>query len=180
MRRSRVRPIIIASALCAVAACTQRPSSSTDASHNGNGGQAFPATGSSGDNAWVNNGGDACAKLLTPDFVAQILRNPAGHSEQLSAKGCHFNGDSGTIGIVLIPGGVADFDATQKLRGGKTTPLTGVGDKAVVVTEGSIEAAKGQDRICDVDVQPASDQKLTGMALAQKLGEVCNKLFALP
>jgi hypothetical protein len=58
-------------------------------------------------------------------------------------------------------------------------PLPGVGDKAVRSATG-VEAVKGNDRMCGIDVMPPFGNKLSGDALAQKLGEICNKLFALP
>ena len=58
-------------------------------------------------------------------------------------------------------------------------PVAGVGDKAVRTMLG-IEAAKGADRMCSIDVMPPFATKTSGEALAHKLGTICNQLFALP
>ena len=59
------------------------------------------------------------------------------------------------------------------------TPLAGVGDKAVRTREDGVQAVK-RDRICAIWVKPPFGNKLKGDAMAKKLGEVCNELFALP
>jgi hypothetical protein len=136
---------------------------------------ATPADGQ----LWVTNGGDACAKYLTPDLVGQIFTNPAGHAKKLSAQGCSFETpDFASINITLTAGGPKAFDAHQKYLS-NPVPLSGVGDKAVRTASG-IEAVKGQNRMCGIDVMPPFGNKLSGEALAKKLGEICNKLFALP
>lgn len=45
--------------------------------------------------------------------------------------------------------------------------------------EDGVRAVKG-DRFCNIYVKPPFGNKIKGEAIAQKLGEVCNKLFALP
>lgn len=128
---------------------------------------------------WVANGGDACEKYLTSDFVGQIFKSPAGHAKKLSAQGCSFETpDYASINITLTAGGPSVFDAHQKYLS-NPVPLSGVGDKAVRTASG-IEAVKGQNRMCGVDVMPPFGNKLSGEALAKKLGELCNRLFALP
>jgi hypothetical protein len=136
---------------------------------------ATPADGQ----LWINNGGDACTKYLTPDFVGQIFKNPAGHAKKLSAQGCSFETpDFASINITLTAGGPKAFEAHQKYLS-NPVPLSGVGDKAVRTASG-IEAVKGQNRMCGIDVLPPFGNKLSGEALARKLGEICNTLFALP
>jgi len=128
---------------------------------------------------WVANGATACEKYLTPDFAGQIFANPAGHAKQLSAQACSFEApDFASISITLIAGGPSVFDAHQKYLV-DPVPVSGVGDKAVRTASG-IEAVKGQNRMCTIDVMPPFGHKLSGEALARKVGELCNKLFALP
>ena len=128
---------------------------------------------------WVANGATACEKYLTPDFVGQIFKDPAGHAKKLSAQGCSFDTpDFASITIMLTAGGPSVFDAHQKYLT-NPVPLSGVGDKAVRTASG-VEAVKGQNRMCTIDVMPPFGNKLSGDALARKVGELCNKLFALP
>ena len=131
------------------------------------------------DQDWVANGATACEKYLTPEFVGQIFKNPAGQAKKRGVQGCGFETpDYASISITLTAGGPSVFDAHQKYL---TNPvaLDGVGDKAVRTASG-IEAVKGQNRMCGIDVMPPFGNKLSGEALAKKLGEICNKLFALP
>jgi hypothetical protein len=131
------------------------------------------------DQSWVANGASACEKYLTPDFVGQIFKNPAGQAKKRGVQGCGFETpDFASISITLAAGGPSVFDAHQKYLT-NPVPLDGVGDKAVRTAAG-IEAVKGQDRMCGIDVMPPFGNKLSGEALAKKLGEICNKLFALP
>jgi hypothetical protein len=138
------------------------------------------ASARAGANAdWTAHGVTACDKYLTPDFVGRIFKKPAGHAKKLSAQACSFETpDFASINITLIAAGLATFEAHQKYLT-DPEPLSGVGDKAVRTVTG-IEAIKGSNRMCDIDVVPPFAAKLQGEALAQKLGEVCNKLFALP
>ena len=87
------------------------------------------------------------------------------------------NTDFSTINIDLRDGGVDSFDTDPMTRNG--TPLQGVGDKAVRTQEDGVQAVKGE-RICSISVKPPYGNKIKGDAMAQKLGEVCIKLFALP
>ncbi len=123
---------------------------------------------------WIANGADACEKFLTPDVVAAILRTPVGKPERLDADSCR----AGGIHISLK---VADIDAYRlelpRIVG--THPMDGVGDGAYWNQAGAVSAVKGHDRGCDISVIGAPT-KVQGAALGQKLGEICNKLFALP
>jgi hypothetical protein len=59
--------------------------------------------------------------------------------------------------------------------------MTGVGDAAFWNHAGALSAVKGHERGCNISViGEAYGMKLQDEALAQKLGQVCNKLFALP
>lgn len=177
--QSMMRGIVVAGIAYAMAACTHGAS----ASGNGNDVAASTAASATGTSAnahgWIANGATACNKYLTPGFVAQIFPKPDGHAKPLGAQGCSFEtADFASINITLAAGGPAVFDAHQKYLT-DPVPLSGVGDRAVRTATG-IEAVKGNDRMCGVDVMPPFGNKLKGEALAHKIGEVCNKLFALP
>jgi hypothetical protein len=167
MFASRRIPAAVVSALLAlVIGCSKSASASASAS-------------STNGQPWPNNGAIACEKYLTPDFVGQIFKNPTGHARKLGAQGCTFETpDFASIKIALFAAGPSVFDARQKYLS-DPVPLTGVGDKAVRTASG-IKAIKGRNRMCDIVVTPPFGNKLSGEALAKKLGEICNKLFALP
>lgn len=159
-----MRGIVIACALYMATGCTQ-----------GHDASAAPANAT----GWTANGATACDKYLNPDFIGAIFKNPAGHSKKLSAQACSYEtADFASISITLIAAGPAAFQAHQQYLT-DPVPLPGVGDKAVRTATG-IEAIKGNSRMCDIDVMPPFGNRLQGEALAQKVGEVCNKLFALP
>lgn len=167
-----VLALALACALPSLSACSQGASGSP-----GDGvsaAVAAPAAASAGSNNWIANGASACEKYLTPDVVAAILLNPAGKPERLDADSCH----AGSIYISLK---VADIDAYRQelpLIAG-THPMAGVGDGAYWNAAGAVSAVRGHDRGCDISVIGAPT-KIQGAALGQKLGEICNKLFALP
>jgi hypothetical protein len=125
--------------------------------------------------AWTANGATACEKYLTPDVVAAILRNPAGHPRRLDAHTCNV----GPIYISLI---VADIDVfRQELpRIFGAHPIGGIGDGAYWNGAGALSAVKGHDRGCDISVIDPGAPKIHNAELGQKLGDVCNKLFAIP
>lgn len=159
---------------CLTAGCSQGTSSP------GHDPQAQTTAGSnaSAGNAWIANGASACEKYLTPEFVARIFKNVNGHSKKLNSQGCNFeNADFSSINITLMAAGPAVFDAHMQYLT-NPVPLAGVGDRGVRSATG-VEAVKGQDRMCSIDVMPPFGNKLSGEALAQKTGEICNKLFAL-
>lgn len=134
-----------------------------------------PATGA----YWIANGATACDTYLTTAVVAEILKNPAGHTKKLSPQACAYEtADFASISITLMPGGTTGLDLHMKYLA-DPVPLAGVGDKAVRTMIG-IEAAKGADRMCSIDVMPPFATTTSGEALAQKLGAICNRLFALP
>lgn len=167
----------LACTLGATASCSQ--SASRDpASANPNAASHSTAANASAD--WENKGSTACQQYLTPEFVGQIVDKPSGQSERLSDASCSFRTSHGTgtnVTIILIGAGASAFDGDPNTQGG--TPLTGIGDKAMR-THSGIEAYKSQRGICQIDVSPPFGNKLKDDALAQKLGEVCNKLVALP
>lgn len=180
MLRLRSRSIVIVVALCALGACDQRTSSPAGGSDVAS--PTTPAT-STDAGAWVNNGASACGKYLTPDVTGAVFKSPAGQSHQSDSRSCTFetahppNSDFSTINIYLRDGGADSFDMDPTTRNG--TPLQGVGDKAVRTLEDGVQAVKGA-RICSITVKPPFGNKIKGEAMAQELGQVCTKLFALP
>ena len=125
---------------------------------------------------WTANGGTACQKYLTPDVVAEILGRAPGPAVQTDAASCN----TGSIYINLL---VADVDVFRleipRIYGAH--PITGIGDAAFWNHAGALSAVKGHERGCDISViGEAYATKIHDEALARKLGEICNKLFALP
>lgn len=174
MNTSSKRSTLAGMLLCTLAACSHGNGSSNNANPSPD--SASPGASSGSD--WASNGATACEKYLTPDFVAQIFPKPEGHAKKLAGWACSFEtSDSSNISITLMNAGPAAFEADQKNLS-NPVPLSGIGDKAVNSMTG-VEAVKG-NRMCDIGVMPPFGNKLSGAALAQKLGEVCNKLFALP
>jgi hypothetical protein len=130
---------------------------------------------SGGGSAWIDNGGTACEKYLTPDVVAAILRAPAGHPRQLDAHSCN-------VGPIYISLKVSDIDVFRQelpmIAG--VHRMDGVGDGAYWNEAGAFSAVKGHDRGCEISVIDPGASKIHNAELGQKLGEICNKLFAIP
>lgn len=172
-----LRHAAAACAVCVLAACSQSATTSAPS------GSATPSMGGTPAPAasanWTANGATACDRYLTPAVVADILKNPAGHSKPTSGWSCAYEtSDYASIGITLMAVGIAGLDQHLKYLS-DPTPLAGVGDKAVRTAIG-IEAAKGANRMCSIDAMPPLATKVSGEALAQKFGAICNQLFALP
>jgi hypothetical protein len=137
--------------------------------------------GNAGAGAWIANGAQACERYLRQDVVAAILTDPSGASKTLSAQACSYTttDSARTISITLTNGGPSTYDAFQKYLV-NPEPLPGVGDKAAQSVIG-IVAVKGADRMCTIDAGGAPGSlRLHGAELGQKLGAICNQLFALP
>jgi hypothetical protein len=134
-----------------------------------------PAPVAAGSGAWIDNGATACEKFLTPDVVATILRTPAGHPRRLDAHSCN-------VGPIYITLKVADIDIFRpevpRIYGAH--PINGVGDSAFWNQAGALSAVKGHDRGCDISVIDPGAPKIHNAELGQKLGDICNKLFAIP
>jgi hypothetical protein len=124
--------------------------------------------------------GNACDReLVTRDDVSGLLSEPIKSMEPVAgdAQSCQFvSTNDSSVTISLRPG---LGDATLKeIASGQTnqtvTPLAGVGRKAVwngVLKEVN---ATSDNLLCDIGVVgPAS-----GPATAEKIGAVCNKIFA--
>jgi len=170
-----LRYAIAACVLCALTACTQKSAPTSGQ----NGGASQSASAPAAGAPWIANGATACDTYLTSAVVAEILKNPSGHAKKLSPQACAYETtDFANISITLIPGGTASLDRHMQYLP-DPVPLAGVGDKAVRTMLG-VEAAKGADRMCSIDVTPPFATKTSGEPLAQKLGAICNQLFALP
>jgi hypothetical protein len=130
----------------------------------------------SGDNgtSWTANGASACENYLTPNVLAAILTMPAGPAARLDADYCH----TSSIYIHLT---VADVDVFRQEvpHIAFAHPMVGVGDAAFWNQAGAFSAVKRPNRRCDISIV-GPPPKIHDYALAQKLGEICNKLFALP
>jgi hypothetical protein len=133
---------------------------------------AGPPSGQS----WVANGSSACERFLTPDILAAILIKPDGAATTIDANSCH----SGSVYISLTVNSV-DIFKLELPRIVGVNMLAGVGDLAYWNHAGATSAVKGHDRACDISVLNAPYvAKVHDEALGKKLGEICNKLFALP
>jgi hypothetical protein len=132
-------------------------------------GKAAAANGQS----WTANGASACERFLTPEVVAAIIGGTPGPTAPLDANSCH----SGSIYITLRVEDVTSFKLKLPQIVG-VHMMSGVGDLAYWNQAGAISAVKGHDRGCDIGVIGGST-KVRDEALGKKLGEICNKLFAL-
>jgi hypothetical protein len=134
-----------------------------------------PPPAAAGSGAWIDNGATACEKYLTPDVVAAILRTPGGRPRRLDAHSCN-------VGPIYITLKVADIDVfrSEVPRVFGAHPIGGIGDGAYWNGAGALSAVKGHDRGCDVSVIDPGAPKIHNAELGQKLGEICNKLFAIP
>jgi hypothetical protein len=133
-----------------------------------------PASAATSGQSWIANGATACAKYLTPDVLAGILEKPVGSATKIDGTSCN----TGPIYITLM---VKDVDVFKlelpRIIG--VHMMSGVGDLAYWNQAGAISAVKGHDRGCDIGMIGGAP-KIHDAALGQKLGQICNKLFALP
>jgi hypothetical protein len=124
---------------------------------------------------WAANGGGACAKYFSPEFVGAVLGGSAEPAKVTSDSSCL----SGMLYITLNSISAEQFRQQMPLIAG-THPISGIGDVAYWNEAGTVSSAKGQGRGCNIGVFIAQQAKLQKEALAQKLGTICNSLFALP
>ncbi len=134
----------------------------------------YPAHAADTGAAWSANGGTACEKYLTPAVTDAILSSRASPPKRTDPTACN----SYPIYIKLSAANVASFRA-QMPRIAGAHPINGIGDAAFWNEAGAVSAVKG-DRGCVINVLVPGSTKVTGQALAQKLGAVCDQLFALP
>jgi hypothetical protein len=124
--------------------------------------------------------GNACdRKLVSKDDVAGLLSEPIKAVEAVAgdAQSCQFiSTNDSTVTVSLRPR--LGSETLAEITSGQTnqtfTALSGVGDKAVwnaVLKEAN---ATKDNLLCDIGVVgPAS-----GPATAEKVGALCNKIFA--
>ncbi len=124
---------------------------------------------------WAANGGGACTKYFTPDFVGAVLGGSTEPAKVTSDSSCL----SGMLYITLNSISAEHFRQQMPLIAA-THPISGIGDVAFWNEAGTVSSAKGQGRGCNIGVILPSQAKLQREVLAQKLGTICNKLFALP
>lgn len=164
------------------------PGCAKDASSAANTGGSPPSSAAASDGNlaskatdWTANGATACDKYLTPNVVAAILIDPAGHSKKRDAQSCSYDtANSGNIGITLKVASVSAFRQQMKMIAA-THPMTGLGDAAYWNEAGAVSSVKG-NRGCDIEAFGVAFHatKLSGEALGKQLGAICAKLFALP
>ncbi len=135
------------------------------------------ATGSPLTDAWNAYGATACETFLTPAVMSTVLNDPSGAATKDNATSCHRGG-------IYIKLQTQDPAALKREipRIAYAHPLSGVGDVAYWNDAGATTAAKAPNRGCVVQAIIAvstHDTKIAGEDLGQKLGEICNKLFAL-
>lgn len=146
-------------------------------SHDGSGSAGRVGTSGASTGDWTSLGATACATYFTPDVAKNLLADPPGTPKTLSTQSCSLDTSGGNISVTLIADNAAGFDAFSKNLV-DPHPLTGVGDKALQHMIG-IAAFKAPSRVCTIDaVGTPGFVKLSGDALGQALGAVCNKLFA--
>ncbi len=124
---------------------------------------------------WAANGGGACAKYFSPEFVGAVLGGSPEPAKVTSDSSCL----SGMLYITLNSISAEQFRQQMPLIA-FTHPISGIGDVAYWNEAGTVSSAKGQGRGCNIGVIVPQQAKLQKEALAQKLGTICNSLFALP
>ncbi|HEY2418652.1 MAG TPA: hypothetical protein VGH84_12085 [Steroidobacteraceae bacterium] len=131
--------------------------------------------------------GNACErKLISPADVAGIFGTPiigvGGKTLPGDAQSCTFETSSfPSLTITLRPGvGAQTVDtwASGKMPM-KTTPLPGVGEQAAWQPELHEVIAQRNNLLCDIQAS-GSNRDFTDQpeVLQQKLGALCNKIFA--
>jgi len=166
--------LLTAGALSVVAACSKASPDAAAATAERPQARSAPASS-----------GNACdRKLLTADDVAGILSAPITGMKSIPGdpQSCEFTTASyGSITVMLRPGLGRTTVSTWKSGRMPTSaaPLAGVGDDAAWVSDLSEVIAEKNDLLCDIQVT-ASVGDLAGSTAVerQKIGEVCNKIFA--
>jgi hypothetical protein len=128
----------------------------------------------------------ACDRgLVTRDDVAAILRDPIATMKSLAADGdpqaCEFvTAGFASVTISLRPG-LGNTTAATWASGRMPMPaetLRGVGDRAVWSAELKEVIATKNDLLCDIGVGSPPGASLSSSVFKQRLGELCNKVFA--
>ncbi len=123
--------------------------------------------------------GNACdRKLITQEDVAGLLSEPINSVGPIPGdpQACKFKtAGFSSVSVTLRPG-VGDVTVKTWLSGqmGSATPLEGVGDQAAWSSVLKEVNATKNNLLCDIGaIGPA-----TGPATKEKLGALCNKIFA--
>ncbi len=132
--------------------------------------------------------GNACDRhLVTEDDVAGILRDPIARMKSLATDGdpqsCEFEtAGFASITIALRPGlGNTTVDTWASGRmPAAATPLANVGDRAVWVATLREVVATKNNLLCDIGVGGAPTASQSDDVIRQRLGGLCNKIFAHP
>jgi hypothetical protein len=127
--------------------------------------------------SWTANGATACEKYLTPEFVSAVLGDPPEPAKRTGPNSCTTR--SGSLYITLNTKDVNEFRRELPRIAGVHV-MSGVGDAAYWNASGAVTAVKSPNRECVVGVLLQTSAKIHDAALGKKLGEICNKLFALP
>jgi len=136
-------------------------------------GSAHAATDTS---AWIANGATACAKYLTPAVTAAIVNGSVNAPKQTGPNTC--SAHPLYLTLKVMDGGAAAFRQQMPMIA-DAHPIGGIGDAAYWNGAGAMSSVQG-DRECTISILLPSDAKLSGAALAEKFGAICNQLFALP
>jgi hypothetical protein len=164
--------VIVGGALLAASACAQRP-------------QDAAATGRTQAGRTPASVGNACdRKLLTTADVAGILSAPITGVRSIpgAPETCEFTTASfPSITVTLRP--EVGRATVAAWRSGRmplaATPLAGVGDEAVWVTDLHELVAEKHNLLCDIQVSGlAMDRANTAAVEQQKVGALCTKIFA--
>jgi hypothetical protein len=136
--------------------------------------------------------GNACdRKLLRADDIAGILSQPVTGTKPLKgdAQTCYFitaTADAGgpELMVTLRPGmGIATigtFTSGHMNEYAKWKPVSGIGDEAVWLPDLHEINARKDNLLCDIHAEGMSEELRKGgeTVQQQKLGALCNKIFA--
>lgn len=129
-------------------------------------------------------GQSVCArKLLTPNDVAGILSDPIVGMKDIpgDAQSCNFVTTSFPAITVMLRPGLGRATVSQWASGQimPTTPVAGVGDRAVWVSASNEIVADKSNVLCDIGVRGAERDLAQGAAegLQKRLGDLCNKIY---
>lgn len=131
----------------------------------------------------------ACEKDIASADVAGILTAPVvKQGNTLNPQSCSYHAAAGaTVTITLANGDDGKFawDTSSNPANGQMDSLAGVGERALQGRAGTIVVARKGDLVCSVDVTGTDNSNGSkvitsdrGTALADKLGALCNKVFA--
>lgn len=168
MSRLACFPLVLLVLLCACSKSTSNPSSAAPSQSAANGAASTPA-------------GNACdRKLVTSADAAEILGAPVASEKTLEgdAQSCVFTtANFATLTISLRPG--LGRTTVDTWAGGKmdmpVTSVSGVGERAVWQSTLKEINAEKNNLLCDIGAVGAGHSP---GATPEKLGALCNKIFA--